>query len=115
MLQANFVFDLVLPPVAVSYVRHWLTTLGWCGAPILILGAGRTGALVARTLREQPSLGFVPVAFFDDDRTKWHSEVEGLKVLGPLGAATSFPGNVRFVVVAMPGIQRERLTAIIHG
>ena len=115
ILLVTLVFALVLPPVVVSYARHLLTKRGWCGAPVLILGAGRTGALVARTLREQPSLGFVPVAFFDDDRAKWHSEVEGLQVLGPLGAALSFPGSVRVVVVAMPGLERERLTALIHG
>src|SRR6266404_2481566 len=38
ILLATLVFALVLPPVAVSYVRHWLTTLGWCGAPVLIFG-----------------------------------------------------------------------------
>src|SRR6185295_12585040 len=65
-------------------------------------------------MREQPSLGFLPVAFFDDDPAKWHSEVQGLKVLGPLAAAPVFPGRVRAVVVAMPGIDRPRLTALVH-
>ncbi|HUS06535.1 MAG TPA: exopolysaccharide biosynthesis polyprenyl glycosylphosphotransferase [Bryobacteraceae bacterium] len=115
ILLATLVFALVFPPVAVSYIRHWLTKLGWCGAPVLILGASRTGALVARTLREQPSLGFVPVAFFDDDPSKWHSDIEGLKVLGPLAGALSFPARVRIVVLAMPGVDRERLTALVHG
>lgn len=115
ILLATLVVALVLPPVAESYVRHWAGKLGWCGVPVLILGAGRTGALVARTMREQPSLGFLPVAFFDDDPEKWHLEIEGLRVLGPLAAVPVFPGRVRAVVVAMPGIDRPGLTALIHG
>src|SRR5262249_31310636 len=115
ILLVTLLFALVLPPVAESYVRHWIGKLGWCGVPVLILGAGRTGALVARTMREKPGLGFLPVAFFDDDPGKWHSEIEGLQVLGPVSAAPVFPGGVRAVVVAMPGIDRPRLTELIHG
>jgi len=115
ILLATLTFAVVLPPVASSYVRQAMTKLGWWGVPVLILGAGRTGALVARTLREQPSLGFIPVAFYDDDPAKWYSEVEGLKVVGPLAAMTSFPRRIRFVMVAMPGVECGRLAALIHG
>jgi FlaA1/EpsC-like NDP-sugar epimerase len=93
ILLATLIFALVLPPVAVSYARHWLTKLGWCGAPVLILGAGRTGALVARTLREQPSLGFVPVAFYDDDPVEMAFGGRGLKGTRTVGCGALFSGE----------------------
>src|SRR5438128_1612454 len=35
ILLATLLVALVLPPVAESYVRHWVGKLGWCGVPVL--------------------------------------------------------------------------------
>jgi FlaA1/EpsC-like NDP-sugar epimerase len=51
-------------------------------APVLLVGAGRGGAFLARELRARPDQGYQPVGFVDDDPRKVGQEVDGLPVLG---------------------------------
>jgi FlaA1/EpsC-like NDP-sugar epimerase len=52
--------------------------------PTLLFGAGRAGALMARSARREPSAGVRPVGFLDEDRSKLHNTVAGLPVVGGL-------------------------------
>ncbi len=63
VLLITMVFALVLPPAFESIVRRFLIARGVCGLPVIILGAGRTGAQVAKTLQKQCDLGFLPIGF----------------------------------------------------
>jgi FlaA1/EpsC-like NDP-sugar epimerase len=49
---------------------------------VLIVGAGSAGQMLAREIRENPSLGLVAVGFIDDDKAKIGTRIQGLKVLG---------------------------------
>ncbi|PWB68392.1 MAG: hypothetical protein C3F14_00020 [Deltaproteobacteria bacterium] len=49
---------------------------------VLIVGAGLAGQMIAREIRENPSLGMIEVGFVDDDRAKIGTRIHGLKVLG---------------------------------
>lgn len=108
-------FALVLPPLFEAIMRELLTRMGLCGMPVLILGAGRSGALVARTLLKEPTLGFTPIGFLDDDHTKWYKPIEGLPVFGPLSRVNQYEQTVRGAIVAMPGVRRERLASILES
>jgi FlaA1/EpsC-like NDP-sugar epimerase len=52
--------------------------------PTLLFGAGRTGAMLARSARRDPSTGVKPVGFLDDDARKRGNTVDGLTVFGGL-------------------------------
>lgn len=55
------------------------------GAPsrrVGIVGAGDVGSRLALDLMSKPHLGLKPVAFFDDNRHVWHSNIHGVPVLG---------------------------------
>jgi len=52
---------------------------------VLVYGAGRAGALVARDIRESPELGYELVGFLDDDPAKHGKEIAGVPVLGGRG------------------------------
>ena len=54
------------------------------GAPTLLYGAGRTGALMARSARREPDAGVMPVGFLDDDPHLAGGSVAGLPVFGGL-------------------------------
>jgi Undecaprenyl-phosphate galactose phosphotransferase WbaP len=109
---------LVLVPLGRAAVRHACCRARWWGYPVLILGAGRTGELLARTLQDNPGLGLRPVAFLDDDPAKpaW---VAGLPVLGGVELATRVAreAGIHHALVAMPGAGRERLLQVVerHG
>lgn len=51
---------------------------------VVLLGAGRMGASVARDLQARPDLGLVPVGFLDDDPARHGQRLQGLDILGGL-------------------------------
>jgi len=109
-------FALVLVPLGEVLAREVLARLGLWGVPVLILGAGKTGALVVRKLKEDPVLGLRPLALLDDDPAKWGEEVEGVPVWGEVDRARDFAQKgVRHAILAMPGVDRERLAALLQG
>ncbi len=50
--------------------------------PVLLVGAGRAGLMVAKEIEGRPELGLVVVGFIDDDAVKYGSVLHGKKVLG---------------------------------
>jgi FlaA1/EpsC-like NDP-sugar epimerase len=52
--------------------------------PTLLFGAGRVGAMLARSARREPAAGVRPVGFLDDDPEKRLNSVAGLTVFGGL-------------------------------
>lgn len=115
VLVLTMLFALVLTPASEALLRKFFIARGLCGAPALILGAGQTGMLVARTLQKERDLGFVPVGFLDDDPSKWGSGVAGVPVLGPLSMAEAFCNRAKIAIIAMPGIDRARLANLVES
>ncbi len=115
VLLGTMGFALVIPPVAEAVVREALAERGLWGIPVAILGAGRTGRMVARCLKRDRALGLVPVVALDDDEAKWNTTVEGVPVLGPLCRVGELHGEIRAILLAMPALEKERLTSLLHN
>ena len=96
-------------------IRRLVSPFSWWGFPVIIMGAGRTGELVIRTLKRQPGLGFKPVAVLDDDPKK-QGDLESVPVIGKLSIApyVARERNVSYAIVAMPGVPRGKLLAILE-
>lgn len=96
-------------------LRQGVSRYAWWGYPVLILGAGKTGEMVIHTLQRQPEFGLKPVAALDDDPEK-RGEICGIPVLGGLSAAPVLARqrDIHYAIVAMPGVQRERLLTILE-
>lgn len=114
VLVLTMLFALVLTPALEALVRKVFIAHGLCGASTLILGAGKTGMLVARTLLKERDLGFVPVGFLDDDSSKWGPGIDGVPILGPLSMATAFCDRAKVAIVAIPGMDRARLASLVE-
>jgi FlaA1/EpsC-like NDP-sugar epimerase/lipopolysaccharide/colanic/teichoic acid biosynthesis glycosyltransferase len=83
--------------------------------PVLIYGAGETGALLAREMRRNRALRLEPVAFLDDDPAKRDQQIYGIDVVGgaehlPRAVAER---EVSEVIVAMPRISGDLLRRIV--
>ncbi len=115
VLLSTMFFALIIPPLLERLLRKRLIAHGVCGQPVVILGAGKTGSLVARTLQQEYDLGFVPVGVLDDDPHKWGTTIEGIPVAGPLSSVRAFEGRAKVVLVAMPGMNRERLAELVQS
>jgi FkbM family methyltransferase len=66
---------------------------------LVIFGAGGLGKRIARNVGV---LGHRPLAFCDNNRTLWNTEIEGVQVLSPASAASAFPKAVFMVAIWHP-------------
>ena len=115
VLLSTMVFALILPPAFEAFTRKLLIARGVCGLPVVILGGGQTGVLVAEKLRQERDLGFVPIGILDDDPQKWGTSIQGVPVVGPLSFIRRFEGRAKVALIAMPGLSRDRLTDIVQN
>ncbi len=95
---------IITVPLARNGLRHACGRMPWWGHPVVVLGAGLTGAWVVRLLKRTPALGLKPVVVLDDDVGK-HGELHGVTVTGGLDRAPRFAESlqIRHVILAMPG------------
>ncbi len=115
VLLITVVFALIIPPAMEALCRRTLIRRGICGEPVIILGAGRTGTLVARKLKKEFDLGFVPIALLDDDPDKWGTEMEGVPIVGPLSSIGTFRHSAKVVLIAIPSMERRRLSELVQN
>ncbi|GAC1658878.1 MAG: undecaprenyl-phosphate galactose phosphotransferase WbaP [Gemmatimonadaceae bacterium] len=100
-----------------SAVKAILMRVGLYGRPIVVAGAGTTGALIVRELLVNRTFGLIPVAFFDDDPAKFGTIVEGVPVVGPLAIAPRFlfPYPVRDAILAIPAAGGSRVVEVARN
>ena len=81
-----------------------------------IVGAGDVGANLARELSVKRGLGLHPVAFFDDDKTKWRSRVHDIPVVGAPEAILNNKLNLELdeVIIAMPSASAKRIGEVVR-
>lgn len=99
-----------------SFVRRRFARKDWWGYPAVILGAGKTGEILAGNLQKRTRLGLKVIGFLDDDPAKQGGMVAGVPVLGALGDAgrvIEVPEKV-IAIVAMPGASRQRLMEVVE-
>ena len=94
VILATFAFALVLTPLFESLGRGILIHKGLWGVPILLAGTGEKGAMLARILRDEPGLGFVPIGFLTQDSGVAVAELEDLPGLGHISQAGAFKDRV---------------------
>jgi Undecaprenyl-phosphate galactose phosphotransferase WbaP len=115
LFMSSFLLVCALAPLARAGLRHFCAAKSWWGVPVLILGAGATARLVLQSLREQPEIGFKPVACLDDDESK-HGTCEGVPVIGALSRAPELAKslNIHHLLIAMPTLDRSELVSMIE-
>lgn len=81
-----------------------------------IIGAGDVGANLARELLAKKGLGLNPVAFFDDDESKWRSRVHGIPVIGPPEVLTENQRKLQLeeAIIAMPTAPAKRIGEVVR-
>jgi FlaA1/EpsC-like NDP-sugar epimerase len=83
---------------------------------VAVIGAGDAGAVLAHELTLKPGYGLEPIAFFDDDRRKWHSRVHDIPVLGPPEQLLTeiAKSDIQEAIIAMPSAPAKRVGEIVR-
>jgi FlaA1/EpsC-like NDP-sugar epimerase len=81
------------------------------GKPVVIVGAGRGGAILVRELARSPD--WRVVGLVDDDAAKWGRELGGHTVFGPVASLPDVLRNekAQHVMLAMPSAARATIRA----
>jgi Undecaprenyl-phosphate galactose phosphotransferase WbaP len=97
------------------FVRHLFAAKPWWGYPVMVLGAGKTGDLLIRTLKRRPGIGLKPVLVLDDDPQK-HGTLHGVPVVGGIELAPGLAKTrrINYAIVAMPGVPRSKLLDMLE-
>ncbi len=86
--------------------------------PVLIVGAGRGGEIVARELNQpqEENSAYLPVGFVDDARGKQGREVQGLQVLGTIRDIPEVVAKheIKLVIIAIPSASSLKMREIVR-
>lgn len=119
--RASFVLFALLLIIFLSGPRltyRWFKDR-WFGRVIakraLIVGAGWGGEMLARVMLRDPSRGYRPIGFVDDDPGKKGRDVRGLPVLGHCGEipAITARAGADVIVIAIPSANALRMRRIV--
>lgn len=86
------------------------------GCRTLIIGAGEAGVLIARELKGSTDSGIYPVAFIDDERSKWNLQILGLSVVGGREHIPQVVDKyqIQLIIIAMPSVSKVETSKIIE-
>jgi Undecaprenyl-phosphate galactose phosphotransferase WbaP len=115
ILIGMIVLSLVLLPMGRGLTKRLLYGLGLWGRQVIVLGAGKIGERVVKTLTLTPLQGLQPVAAFDDDWRKHQGVVAGVPVLGTLAEAEAAARDmgINHAIVAIPSLPPEQLAEFV--
>jgi len=83
---------------------------------LLIIGAGYAGKMVAQEIQDRPNLGYLPIAFADDNENLKGTEICKIKVIGPTKNISSIVKSLKIdqIVITMPTVSGDPLRRIVH-
>jgi len=120
VIVLSYILWLFLLPLIRWTTKGLLLRLGLWERPVLILGAGKTGELIAAALLREKYLGYRVAGFLDDDVAKraWGVWVNGVHfpVLGGFRDSERAMARtgVRHLIVAVPGMEPKALVKLVN-
>ncbi|WP_295818982.1 exopolysaccharide biosynthesis polyprenyl glycosylphosphotransferase [uncultured Deinococcus sp.] len=94
-----------------SAVKSALIRMNVWGVPVAVYGGAVTGTMVIDALRVNPGYGYRPVAIFDDNPELQGTAIHGVPVAGGIASTLDVP----VAILAMPGVQRQRVVEMLEG
>lgn len=81
---------------------------------VLVIGAGKAGAMVIKQFAENQEDGFFPIGILDDDKSKHGQKIAGVKVLGSIDQTSSYAKllNAKEILIAIPSASEEQMMMI---
>ena len=112
LLLITFILVLILIPAFESLVISGLEKRRLWGTPVIVVGDGYSAGPLFEALQKERRLGFVPIAYFDDDDTRWGSEWHGVPVVGAVARAGELAQSVKTAIIAVSEDSGDRLAEL---
>lgn len=105
----------LFPPLRIA-VKRLLIHSGMLKSRVLIVGTGDMGKRTLDAFRREPNLGYEVVGFIDDSQKDKRHSIGGVKIYGRIAQIDRYvkSGDIQDVVIALPGIDKERLSRLIN-
>lgn len=110
----SWVFCLPLLPLGRALMKKIFGTKTWWGIPVMIIGAGKAGEQVIRSLQKHRHIGLRPIVAVDDDIDRW-GYIDKIPVVGGLEIAPELAAKLKIdhAIIAMPSVPKKRQQEII--
>lgn len=120
VLMLGYMVSVILLPMGRLAVKTLFARVGLGIQPVLILGAGKTGKIVANALLREKYLGYSVAGFLDDDSVKRVRGAQVKTMLFPVLGGFSDSEKVmektgiRHLIIAAPGMPGHELAALVN-
>lgn len=120
VLVLGYLLSIFLLPLGRLIGKRALIHTGLLAQPVLILGAGKTGKIVAQTLLGDKFLGYRIVGFLDDDPEK---QAQGVRVndaffpvIGRFKDSDRIivQTGIRHLILAAPGLSAQKMVELVN-
>lgn len=100
--------------------RVYLKLLGMTSSKkcrVLVIGAGDAGEMIIRQMKNDPKLGYYPVALIDDDHKKLNTKIHGVKVVGNINNLNQIiqKRNVDEIIISAPSAHPKEMQRIVQA
>jgi Undecaprenyl-phosphate galactose phosphotransferase WbaP len=111
----SWIISLVLVPMGRNFVKTRLAHKSWWGIPVMIIGAGKAGEHVIKSLQKHYQIGLKPLVAIDDNADKW-GYIYHIPVVGGLDIIPKLSKElgIEHAIIAMPNVSRKRQKEIIQ-
>lgn len=84
---------------------------------VLIIGAGSAGEMIIRQMKQDPDLGYFPVALVDDATKKLNTKIHGVKVRGNVSQLKNIvqKHRVEEIIIAAPSARPLQMRRIVQA
>ncbi len=110
----SWILAIPFVPLGRSLVRKIFGNTSWWGIPVIVIGAGKAGEHVIKSLSQHTHMGLRPVVAIDDDIERW-GYIDNIPVIGGLDVIPELSKKMKIdhAIIAMPGVARKRQQEII--
>ncbi len=115
LFALSWIVSVISVPLCRSLARTVFSSRPWWGLPVMVVGAGHTGAGLIKTLIDSPRIGLKPFIAVDDDADLWGYCCE-VPVVGGLELIPKFSEyfGIKYSIVAMPGVNSRKRHEIVN-
>lgn len=119
VLTLFWIFGIVLLGTARFSFRFFLKLHGQLttrSRRVLIIGAGNAGEMIIRQMKNDPTLGYRPVAIADDNPKKWDTKIHGVRVLGSTKNLDEIIRKKRVdeIIISTPSASPKQMRTIVQ-